>query len=165
LSPRGKEAARIIGMRNQRGLFLETAFPWLLAAGGAGVMIVSLAYGFGTLRKAGPGLYPFFIGLFIFVFSAVLLIRKFRSPESFPPFSREEKKTLLLMIGAFCLWVFLMPILGYVLVTLFVSFAFCRIMRLEGWWKPVFVSVGIALFIYLMFDYWLYIDLPRGFLG
>ncbi len=34
-----------------------------------------------------------------------------------------------------------------------------------GWWMPLAVSGGTALFIYLLFDYWLYIDLPRGILG
>jgi len=154
-----------MGMRKQRGFSLEKAFEWLLALGGVGVMIVSLSYGFGTLRKAGPGLYPFFIGLFIFVFSASLLILESKPQAPSVPFPREGKKTLLLMSVVFCLWILLMPILGYVVVTVLVTFGFCRIMKLEGWWKPVSVSVGTALFIYLMFDYWLYIDLPRGFLG
>ena len=154
-----------MSVRKQRGFSLETAFEWLLAVLGAGVMIVSLSYGFGTLRKAGPGLYPFFIGLFIFVFSAALLLLKSRSQASSVPFTPEEKKTLLLLSVVFCLWILLMPIFGYVVVTVLVTYAFCRIMKLEGWWKPISVSAGTALFAYLMFDYWLYIDLPRGFLG
>jgi hypothetical protein len=58
-----------------------------------------------------------------------------------------------------------MPVLGYVLVTLAVAFAFCKIMKLEGWLKPLALSIGTALFIYVLFDVWLYIDLPRGILG
>lgn len=152
-------------LRKPKRFSLETAFEWLLALLGMVVMTVSLSYGFGTLRKAGPGLYPFLIGLFIFVFSAALLVWKSRSGGPSAPFPREGQKTLLLMSGVFCLWILLMPILGYVVVTLLVTYAFCRIMRLEGWWKPLSVSAGTALFIYLLFDYWLYIDLPRGFLG
>ena len=38
-------------------------------------------------------------------------------------------------------------------------------MNLEGWLKPLSVSVGTALFIYFLFDYCLYIDLPKGILG
>jgi hypothetical protein len=37
-------------------------------------------------------------------------------------------------------------------------------MKLEGWWKPLAVSAGTALSIYALFDYWLYVDLPRGIL-
>jgi hypothetical protein len=69
------------------------------------------------------------------------------------------------MTATFCLWIAVMPFLGYVIVTLLATLAFCKIMKLEGWWKPLAVSAGTALFIYLLFDYWLYIDLPRGILG
>ncbi len=69
------------------------------------------------------------------------------------------------MVGAFCIWILLMPLLGYGVVTLLVTWAFCKIMRLEGWWRPLAVSPGRAAFIYLSFDSWLYIDLPRGFRG
>ena len=58
-----------------------------------------------------------------------------------------------------------MPILGYVLTTFAVTYAFCKIMKLEGWLKPLALSIATALFIYLLFDVWLYIDLPRGIFG
>jgi hypothetical protein len=38
-------------------------------------------------------------------------------------------------------------------------------MKLEGWGKPILLSAVVALFIYLLFDYWLYLDLPRGIFG
>ena len=82
-----------------------------------------------------------------------------------PLFGSEGIKTFLLMTTTFCLWIIVMPFLGYVIVTLLATYAFCKIMNLEGWWKPLAVSAGTASFIYLMFDYWLYIDLPRGILG
>jgi len=132
---------------------------------GVAIIIISLSYGFGTLRRPGPGLYPFFIGVSIFVFSIVLLISELRSPMNAPLFGSKGIKTFLLMTATFCLWIIVMPFLGYVIVTLLATYAFCKIMNLEGWWKPLAVSAGTASFIYLLFDYWLYIDLPRGLLG
>jgi hypothetical protein len=67
------------------------------------------------------------------------------------------------MIIIFFLWILTMPFIGYLLGTLLVTFGFCRVMRLEGWWKPISVSAGTTLFIFFLFDYWLYIDLPQGF--
>ena len=69
------------------------------------------------------------------------------------------------MTATFSLWILAMPLLGYVLVTLLAVFSFGKIMRLEGWRKPLALSVGTALFIYVLFDHWLYVDLPRGLLG
>jgi hypothetical protein len=129
------------------------------------IIIVSWRYGFGTLRKPGPGLYPFFIGLLILFFSIALLILGLKSKNSEPLFTKSGLKTFLLMVITFCLWIIIMPVLGYVLVTLAVAFAFCKIMKLEGWLKPLALSIGTALFIYLLFDVWLYIDLPRGIFG
>ena len=77
---------------------------------------------------------------------------------------KEGAGTLALMTLTFCLWILAMPRLGYVVVSLLATYAFCKIMKLEGWRKPLAVSVGTALFIYALFDYWLYIDLPRGIL-
>lgn len=152
-------------MGKPKKISLETAFDCLLTALGVVIMMVSLAYGFGTFRRPGPGLYPFFIGLFILFFGIVLLLWGSKSTARPTLFDKEEKKTFLLMILAFCLWILMMPLLGYVLVTLLVTYGFCKIMKLEGWWKPISLSAGTALFIYLLFDYWLYIDLPRGFWG
>jgi hypothetical protein len=143
----------------------EPWFDFVLMALGVVIMMISLTYGFGTFRRPGPGLYPFFIGVSIFVFSMVLLISELRSPMGAPIFDRKGYKTFLFMIATFCLWILVMPFLGYVIVTLLATYAFGKIMKLEGWWKPLAVSAGTALFIYLLFDYWLYIDLPRGILG
>jgi hypothetical protein len=140
-------------------------FDFVLMILGGVITMISLAYGFGTFRRPGPGLYPFFIGVCIFLFSIVLLIAGRRSPMSTPLFDPQSMKTFLLMTAAFCLWIVVMPVLGYVLVTFLATAAFAKIMKLEGWWKPLAVSAGTAFFIYLLFDYWLYIDLPRGILG
>ncbi len=140
-------------------------FDFILMVLGLVIITISLTYGFGTFRRPGPGLYPFFIGVAIFVFSMVLLISELRSPMGAPIFAQKGHKTFLLMIATFCLWIIVMPFLGYVIVTLLATYTFGKIMKLEGWWKPLAVSAGTALFIYLLFDYWLYIDLPRGFLG
>jgi hypothetical protein len=79
--------------------------------------------------------------------------------------AKEGARTLALMTLTFCFWILAMPLLGYVVVSLLATYAFCKVMKLEGWRKPLAVSAGTALFIYLLFDYWLYVDLPRGILG
>lgn len=144
---------------------LEAFLDLLLLVLGVAIAVVSLGYGFGSPARPGPGLYPFFVGAGIAAFSLLLLISELRSPHRVSPLDRGGFKTLALMTGTFCLWILVMPLLGYVLVTLLATYGFCKVMKLEGWRKPLAVSAGTALFIYLLFDYWLYIDLPRGILG
>lgn len=144
---------------------LATCFDFLMLVLGIVIAGMSLEYGFGSFGRPGPGLYPFFVGAAIAVFALFILISELRSDTSKPVLDKEGAVTLILMTATFCLWIVAMPLLGYVVVTLLAAFAFCKIMKLEGWWKPLAVSGGTALFIYLLFDYWLYIDLPRGILG
>ena len=144
---------------------LEIFFDLFLLVLGIIIIVVSSGYGFGSLERPGPGLYPVFIGAAISIFSFFALISELRSRARKPLPDKEGVKTLILMTATFCLWLVAMPLLGYVAVTLLATYAFCKIMKLEGWRKPLAVSGGTALFIYLLFDYWLYIDLPRGILG
>ena len=110
-------------------------------------------------------MYPFFLGVAIAIFALFILISELRSDTIKVLLDGEGAKTLFLMTATFCLWIVAMPLLGYVVVTLLAAYAFCKILKLEGWRKPLAVSGGTALFVYLLFDYWLYIDLPRGILG
>ena len=144
---------------------LEPFVVFLLLVLGLAISVISWGYGFGTLRQPGPGLYPFFIGAAIAVFSLFILLSELRSGTSERVLDKQGAWTLALMTLTFCLWIVAMPLLGYVVVSLLATYAFCKIMKLEGWRKPLAVSVGTALFIYALFDYWLYIDLPRGILG
>jgi hypothetical protein len=144
---------------------LETGFVFLLLVLGCAIGVISWGYGFGSLKQPGAGLYPFFVGAAISVFALFILIAELRATGGKPALDREGARTLVLMTVTFCLWVVAMPLLGYVLVTLLAAYAFCKIMKLEGWRKPLAVSTGTALFIYVLFDHLLYIDLPRGILG
>ena len=152
-------------MGNAARFRVETCFDFLLFVLGIVIAVVSWGYGFGSFARPGPGLYPFFIGAAIAVFAFFVLIAELRSDTAKPVLDAKGAVTLVLMTVTFCLWILAMPLLGYVFVTLLAAYAFCKIMKLEGWWKPLTVSGGTALFIYLLFDFWLYIDLPRGILG
>lgn len=142
----------------------EAIFAFLMLVLGSAVAVISWGYGFGSLTHPGPGFYPIFIGGAIGAFSLFILVSELRSGPGKPPLDKGGARTLVLMASTFALWILAMPLLGYVIVTLLATYAFCKIMNLEGWWKPLAVSAGTALFIYALFDYWLYIDLPRGIL-
>jgi putative tricarboxylic transport membrane protein len=130
------------------------------------MMLLSLSYGIGSLKKPGAGLYPFTIGLFVFPMGLSLFISSFlRSKKNNSLLNREEIQIFLSFIGVCAFWILAMPYLGYPVVTFFSTFFLGKVMKLEGWIRPFLLSAGTALFIFILFDYWLYIDLPRGFLG
>ena len=142
---------------------LETLFTASLLVLGLAIAGVSLSYGFGTLARPGPGLYPAFLGVVIAVAAFFVLVSGLKSAAGNHVQDSRGTIRLILLTATFCLWILVMPLLGYVVVTLLATYAFCKIMQLEGWRKPAAVSGGTTLFIYLLFDYWMYVDLPRGF--
>jgi hypothetical protein len=141
---------------------LEAAFDVLLILVGAVIAYVSWGYGFGSLSRPGPGLYPFFVGAAIGVFAALTLAGNLRTGKAHRVLDHSGARTFAIMAATFCLWILSMPIFGYVLVTLAATFVFAKAVKLEGWVRPLALACGTALFIYLLFDVWLYIDLPRG---
>jgi hypothetical protein len=143
-------------------LRLETLVDFLLLVLGVVIVVISFGYGFGSLAAPGPGLYPVFLGLCIALFSFFILIADLKAQAAALVLERSRVKTILLMLLAFSFWIIAMDWLGYVVATLLVTYAICKIMKLEGWKKPLAVATGTAAFLYLLFDYWLYIDLPRG---
>ena len=120
---------------------LESVFVFFLLVLGLAISVVSWGYGFGSLKQPGPGLYPFFVGAAIAVFSLFILIAELRSGTGTSPLDKAGARTLVLMTLTFCLWILAMPLLGYVVVTLLATYAFCKIMKLEGWRKPLAVQV------------------------
>lgn len=149
-------------MEKASRLSLEALFDGVLVALGSAIAVVSWGYGFGSLARPGPGLYPFFVGLAIAGFACLALVAALRQPPGERLLDRAAARKLGLMLATFCLWVLAMPLAGYVAVTLAATFAFAKIMQLEGWVQPLMLAAGTALFIYGLFDHWLYIDLPRG---
>ena len=67
------------------------------------------------------------------------------------------------MIIFFLIWLLLMPLLGYVVLTFICTFGLSKTLKLEGWLKPMILSSSTTALCYVLFDYFLYLDLPRGF--
>lgn len=143
----------------------ETVFTAILTGFGMVIIAMSVQLGLGSMREPGPGFFPFFIGVLILVFGIPAVKKAGQDGGHEAALDAAGKRRFLAMFAAFCAWLIFMPWLGFVLVTFLASLAFARIMGLSGWLRPLALSLGIAAFIYLLFEVWFYVDLPRGILG
>ncbi len=114
------------------------------------------------MRKPGPGIFPFLAGLIIFTHNLLLFFLGGSRKENKPVFMDHEKKTFFLIILTFVSWLVLVPFLGYILMTFGATFSLSKIMKLEGWRNPLFLSIGTSGLCYFLFDFLLYSNLPRG---
>ena len=136
-----------------------------LALLGGYILLASIRIGFGSLKDPEAGFFPFIAGSIILITSVIGLLPRSGAGEAPPWFqSRRELMTFLSVALLSVLWIIAMPLLGYAVMTFVVAFLYSKTMGLEGWWRPLLLSLGIGLFIYALFDLWLYIDLPRGIL-
>ncbi len=143
---------------------VETIFNVIVMFLGLYILIGSVQLGFGTMKEPDAGFFPFVGGLVILISNIFTCIEKSGGDE---PIFKEKGgvSTFLSFLLIFAFWILAMPYLGYVVVTFVAAFCMFKVMKLEGWIKPILLTAGVALFIYLLFDYWFYLDLPRGILG
>ncbi len=151
-------------MNNKKKFHAELIFNLILMIIGAYIVVESFRIGFGTLKSPGSGLFTFLAGLLIFFPNFVMIFRR-KSTKSEMVLDRYGIKNFIFMSITLGGWLILLPFLGYVVVTFIATFVLSKIMRLEGWPKPLLLSAGTTALCYIFFDYILYLDLPRGFLG
>jgi len=148
----------------KRSKSYELLFNLILVALGLYICIVSMMLGFGTMQEPQAGFFPFLGGSLIILSNVIVMIK--RPQEGGVIFQNRTGIGIFFGVTVIYLfWLLAISYLGYVVVTFITSFALSKLMKLEGWIKPLILSLAIAFFIYLMFDYWLYLDFPRGILG
>jgi len=146
-----------------------TAFAFLMAGAGLLVAAVSmLTLGFGSLAEPGSGFFPCVVGLVLAAAALPTGVSALRRPArgpAPPPLGAAGVRRILLMLTGFVAWLLLLPPAGYVAATLVVAIAMSRTVGLEGWLRPIGLGVALAAALYLLFDVFFYVDLPRGILG
>ena len=143
----------------------EIAVAALFLATGALVMYDSVRLG-STWGDDGPkpGYFPFYIGLIITVAAVMNLARGFMIPaDKNPPFvlAGQLKMVLTVLVPAAVYAAAIGWIGIYVASILFIAF-FMRWLGKFAWWKVAAVSAGTAVALFLIFERWFLVPLPKG---
>jgi hypothetical protein len=109
-------------------------------------------------------LAPLLAGGVIFISALLLVLFQRKTQQDTPSFHPREKTTYLLLTVIFIGWMLALPLLGYILGTFLATFFLAKVMKIPGRLRPFLLSVGTTFFCYFLFDFWLYMDLPRGIL-
>jgi putative tricarboxylic transport membrane protein len=117
----------------------------------------------GNLRSPGPGYFPFWGGLLLGALSLILLVRSLRVRERFRTVAIPWP-ALLLVLGALLGYLLFLETLGFVTVTFLFLLLLFRFGK-TGWIKSGGWAVIATTVAYLLFRFWLQVQLPRGPLG
>ena len=133
---------------------------------GLGYFLAATQYSIGKLDSPGPGLMPRLLGIAFVLLSASLLVTNWLGRRSGPapsPAHREQGlKTPLQVTVILVFYVAALQPLGFALSTFLAIFLAARCMGLEGWGKPVILSLGTVALAHLLFVWLLDVPLPAG---
>jgi putative tricarboxylic transport membrane protein len=134
------------------------------------LILESQKFAYASKFGIGPGFFPFWLGITLCGFSLFTLIstllKKNKTEDDEPrlPGWKSLLRVALIMaiLAGFALS---MKILGFMLtVFLFVSIILYALEG-DGAVKSIFYGVMFSAAVFLVFQYWLEVDLPKGFLG
>jgi hypothetical protein len=157
----------------------EIASSLVLILFGVMFLLYDTKYPLDQLANPGPGAFPLMVGAIWVILAGWQFIQTFRRTQ--PPGSKERNKKdvqslrgifqgtqgetkVLFMIAVFVIYLVMVKWVGFFTSNFLFVMISSRLMGARGWKGPVTLSVGIALFCYLLFEVWLKLSFPRGIL-
>jgi putative tricarboxylic transport membrane protein len=117
---------------------------------------------------SGPesGFIPFVAGILIGLCGALLFVSEWikkSGDETFWENSTSWKRALL-VVFCFCGMAYFMPILGFLLTSLFITILLFRLLRSSKWKTVIGLAIVACLSFYLFFNFLFQANLPKGIL-
>lgn len=141
------------------GPVYQTVGALVALAVGIGGMVMALHYGLGSMRRPGPGLWPFITASIITALSGLLLVVGRRLQDSVA-FTRASMLPAIGVLTFIALGV-LMPVVGFEIPSLILCVVWLRFLGGETWRSTITISVGTVAVFYFLFLYGLSIPLPH----
>jgi putative tricarboxylic transport membrane protein len=140
---------------------------WFLFGGG--IVGSSFYYGVGSFSDPGPGFITFLAGSALTLLSLILFISSARSKEGGQSLRQywEGRQTgkAFYVLGLLVVYMFLLSPLGFLLSTFFLLIFLFRVQSTYSLRSLIFLSAASTIVSIAIFDTWLGVQLPRGFMG
>lgn len=145
--------------------FIGSAF-WLMV--GFLICEESWRINLGEFRNPGPGFLPFGAGLILGGLALVLLVKTLGGKSSGDKAFRVERSRwpkVSMTLASIFVYGFLLEPLGFLLMTFLVMGFLFRVIEPQRWRTVIAGAFFSAVGAYLIFEAWLKVELPKGFLG
>ncbi len=142
---------------------VEIGVSLFTALFGAIILVGSLQVGIGWGAE-GPrsGFFPFYIGLLIIASSAVNLLQ-IRLTDRRPRFAKwGQLHQVLHVLVPTAIYVVAIPYVGIYLVSAALIAVFMLWLGKNHWSLTAAISIGTPIAVYLMFEKWFLVPLPKG---
>ena len=144
----------------------ESISSLAVAAFGGLLLVYNLAYPLETRSNPGPGVFPLLVGAVLVVFAGRQLAGDLlgRGEGTTIPRTKGAEARVALMIAIMIVYLVAVSWLGFFASTFLFVMAASRLMGAKAWGSPFLLSAGINLFCYLLFETWLKLSFPKGYL-
>jgi len=139
----------------------------LLLLGASAVVMtdsVRLGMGWGAIEGPGAGYFPFYIGLLMAIASLVNLVRAFGDTKGAAKtfVTKPAIKKVLAVLTPLALYVVAIKFIGIYLASAIYIALFMWYFGRYPWPRGALVGLGVALSLFLMFEVWFLVPLPKG---
>jgi hypothetical protein len=146
--------------------WVELTVALLFVACGAIAIVDSLRVGI-TWAEDGPraGYFPFYIGCLLALAGAIVAVQtllRWRRLAGVSFVSRERLKPVFLMLFPSIGFVILIAWLGIYVASFIYVGAFMLWQGKYGWLPALAVSAGLPIVLFLVFELWFLVPLPKG---
>jgi len=130
----------------------------------------SLFLPYGNIRNPGPGFYPLWLGIILGAMSVGLIWKTSRQKEGARTLrdilaEKVRWEKVLWVLITLVLYAALMDFLGFLIATFLLMAFLLRFIEPQPW-RTVFLWTLVgSLGSYLIFEMWMKLRLPKGFLG
>jgi len=154
----GREGRRALGQRSA-----EIAMAVLFFAAGALVVFDSVRLGIGWADD-GPraGYFPFYVGLLICIAALVNGGRAMLVSRDKTFVQVGQLKLVLTVLVPTAVYVATVSWIGIYVSSAILIGMFMRWLGKYAWWKVLAVSVGTSVALFLVFELWFQVPLPKG---
>ncbi len=130
----------------------------------------SILLPYGNIHNPGPGFFPLWLGVILGALSVGLLLQAARRKEEARVggdvlAEKVRWPRVLSVLVALVLYGWLMNILGYLIVTFLLMAFLLRFIEPQPWRSVIGWTLVGSLGSYLVFEVWMKLRLPKGFLG
>jgi len=130
----------------------------------------SILLPYGNIHNPGPGFFPLWLGIILGALSIGLLLQSARRKEGARVLGdilaeRVRWQKVLWVLIALVLYGCLMNIFGFLIVTFFLMAFLLRFIEPQPWKSVIGWTLVGSLGCYLVFEVWMKLRLPKGFLG
>jgi len=130
----------------------------------------SIHFPYGNVHNPGPGFLPFWLGVVLGLLSIILLIRtslQRKETRLFRQVLTEKIRwgKVLITVVALILYGVLMEYVGFLLLTFLFMACLMRFVDPQSWKRVIGWALVGSVGSYLIFEVWMKLRLPKGFLG